>query len=82
MECIGDNGGDVGGLDGALCGVFLVMPADVGMVEWVAGCLDIYGEGVCGLLCLPVLNHGVDRVDEAVLGDRVEEADQIIVGGI
>ena len=82
VECIGNDGGDVGGLDGALCGVFLVMPADVGMVEWVAGCLDIDGEGVCGLLCLPVLNHGVDRVDEAVLGNRVEETDEVIVGGI
>ena len=70
VECIGNNGGDVGGLDGALCGVFLVMPADVGMVEWVAGCVDVNGEGVCGLLCLPLL------------GNRVEEANQIIVGGI
>ena len=46
VECIGDNGGDVRGLDGALCGVFLVMPANVGVVEWVAGCVNINGEGV------------------------------------
>ena len=58
------------------------MPADVGVVEWVPGCVDINGEGVCRLLCLPVLNHGVDRIDEAVLGNRVKKADQVVVGGI
>ena len=82
VECISDNGGDVGSLDGALCGVFLVMPADVGAVERVASCLNVHCEGVCGLLCLPVLNHGVDCVDETVLGNGIEEANQIIVGGV
>ena len=32
------------------------------------------------MLLLPMLDQAVDRVDEAVLGDRVEEANKVIVG--
>ena len=59
-----------------------MVSADVGMVEGVASGVDIHGEGVCGLLLLPVVNHRMNCIDESVLGDRVEEADQVIVGGV
>ena len=82
VECISDDSGDVGGLDGALCGVFLVVSADVGVVEGIAGGLNIHSESVGGLLLLPVLYHGVDCIDQSVLGDRVEEAHQVVVGSV
>ena len=82
VECVGDNGGNVGSLDGTLCGVFLVMSADVGVVEGVACCLNVHCEGVCALLCLPVVNHGVDCIDKTMLGNRVEESHQVVVGGV
>ena len=82
VECISNDSGDVRGLDGALCRVFLVASADVGVVEGVAGGLNIYCESVCGLLLLPVLNHGVNCIDQSVLGDRVEETHQVVVGGM
>ena len=28
------------------------------------------------------MNHGVDCINESALGDRVEESDQVIVGGV
>ena len=59
-----------------------MVSADVGMVEGVASGVDIHCEGVCGLLLLPVVNHRMNCIDESVLGDRVEEADQVIVGGV
>ena len=51
VECIGDNGSNVRGLDRALCGMFLVVSADVGVVEGVAGGVDIHCEGVCVDCC-------------------------------
>ena len=37
---------------------------------------------VCSMLELPSLDHGMDCIDEAVLGYRVEEADEVIVGRV
>ena len=51
VECKGHDGGDVGCLDGALCGVLAMVSADVRMVEGVAGGLDIHCEGVCVDCC-------------------------------
>ena len=82
VERKGHDGGDVGCLDGALCGVLAMVSADVRMVEGVAGGLDIHCEGVCGLLLLPVVNERVNCINESVLWDRVEKADQVIVGGV
>ena len=31
-------------------------------------------------MLLPALGQAVDRADEAVLGDRIEEANKVIVG--
>ena len=50
--------------------------------QQVAGGLGVHGQSVSGLLSLPLLDHGVDRVDEAVLGHGVEEADKVIVGRV
>ena len=52
------------------------------MVERVAGGLNIHRQGVGGLLLLPVVDEGVNCVDESMLGNGVEKADQIIVGGV
>ena len=60
----------------------MVVSADVGVVEGVACGLNIHCEGVCGLLLLPVVNHGVNCVDQSMLGNRVEEANQVVVGGV
>ena len=69
VECISNDSGDVRSLDSALCGVFLVVSADVGVVEGVACGLNIHSESVRGLLLLPVLNHGVNCIDQSVLGN-------------
>ena len=52
------------------------------MVERIAGGLGIHRQGVCGLLLLPVVDEGVNCIDESVLWDGVEETDQVIVGGV
>ena len=46
VERKGHDGGGVGGLDGALRGMLAVVSADVGVVEGVAGGLDIHCDGV------------------------------------
>ena len=53
----------------ALCGM---LSANVGMMERVACRFCVHGQSVSGLLTLPLLDHGVDCIDEAVLGDGVE----------
>ena len=49
VERKGHDGGGVGGLDGALRGMLAVVSADVGVVEGVAGGLDIHCDW-CGLI--------------------------------
>ena len=82
VQCKGDNGSDVGRVKGTLCGMFCVVPANMGMMERIAGGFGVHGQGVCGMLRWPLLDHGVDRIDEAVLGHRAEEADEVIVGRV
>ena len=41
----------------------------------------IHCDGVGGLLLLPVVSHRVNSINESVLGDRVEETDEVVVGG-
>ena len=63
------DGGNVGSLDGTLGRVFAMVPANVGVVERIAGGLDVHRQGVCWLLLLPVVDEGVNRIDESVLWD-------------
>ena len=82
VECKGHNDGDVGGMEGALCGMFCVVSANVGVMKRVASGFCVNGQGVCSMLELPLLDQGMDCIDEAVLGYRVEEADVVIVGRV
>ena len=66
-KCVGHNGRDVCGVDGTLCRVASVVPANVGMVERVASGSGINGQSMGVVLALPLLNKGVNGVNEAVL---------------
>ena len=68
VECKGHNSGDVGCMESALGGVFGVVSANVGVMEGVASGFGINCQGVCSVLVLPLLNHRVNCVNEAVLG--------------
>ena len=64
VECISDDSGDVGGLDGALCRVFLAVSADVGVVEGIAGGLNIHSESVdccCCQCCIMEWTASISR---------------------
>ena len=54
-------------MNGALCGVASVAPADVGVVKRVASGFGVNGQGVGVILALPLLNEGVNSVNQAVL---------------
>ena len=68
VECKGHNGCDVRGVEGALCRMFGVVSAYVGVMERVAGGFGVNGQGVCGILVLPLLYHRMDGINKAVLG--------------
>ena len=67
VECICYNGRDVCSVNGALCGVASAAPADVGVVKRVASGFGVNGQGVGVILALPLLNEGVNSVNQAVL---------------
>ena len=67
VKCVGHNGRDVCGVDGTLCRVASVVPANVGMVERVASGFGVNGKSMGVVLALPLLNKGVDGVNQAVL---------------
>ena len=46
-----------------------VVSANVGMVEWIACGFCVHCEGVSRILVLPVLDHGVDGINKAMLWD-------------
>ena len=48
----GDNGSDVGRVKGTLCGMFCVVPANMGMMERIAGGFGVHGQGVCVCVCV------------------------------
>ena len=54
-------------MDGTLCRVASVMPANVGMMERVASGSGINGQSMGVVLALPLLNKGVNGVNQAVL---------------
>ena len=67
VKCICHNGCNVCSVDGALCRVASVVSADVGVVGRVASGFGVNGKRVCVVLALPLLNKGVDGVNQAVL---------------
>ena len=67
VKCVGHNGRDVCGVDGTLCRVASVVPANVGMMERVASGSSINGQSMGVVQALSLLNKGVNGVDEAVL---------------
>ena len=54
-------------MDGPLSGVLGVMSADVGVVEGITGGFGVNRESVGRILVLPVLDHRVDGINEAML---------------
>ena len=82
VESEGDHGSDVSSVECALRRMLWMVSADMAAVERVATTLGVDGEGVGRLLCLPLLDQGVYGVNEAVLWDRVEKANKVIVGGV
>ena len=82
VECKGHNSSDVGCVEGTLCRMLCVVSANMGMMERVACGFCVHGQGVCSMLELPLLDQGMDCIDEAVFGYRVEEADEVIVGRV
>ena len=81
-ECKGDNGCDVRGVQGTLCGMFGVMSTNMGVVEGVASGFGVDRESVCIGLALPLLDHRMDGVKESVLGDGIEETDKVVIGRV
>ena len=69
-------------MDGALCGVASVVSANVGVMEGIAGSFGVHCQSRGVVLGLPLLNQGMNGVNETVLWDRVEEAHKIIIGGV
>ena len=67
VECKGHNGCDVRGVEGALCRMFGVVSAYVGVMERVAGGFGVNGQSMGSVLALPLLNKGVNGVNQAVL---------------
>ena len=55
------------------------MTANVGELDWVSGCICVHRQGWGVKSVLPAVDQGVDGLDQAVLGDGVEKADQIVV---
>ena len=82
VECKGHNDSDVGRVEGTLCRILCVVSANMGVMERIACGFGVHGQGVCSMLELPLLDQGVDCIDEAVLGYRVEETDEVIVGRV
>ena len=52
-----------------------VVSAHIGVMERIACGFGVYGQGVGGLLSLPLLDQRVDCINKAVLRHGVEEAD-------
>ena len=54
-------------MDSALCRVASVMPANMGVMERIAGGFGVDCESMGVVLALPLLNEGMDGVNQAVL---------------
>ena len=69
VECKSYDGGDVSRVKGALCGMSNMVAANVRVVVRVAGGLGVNGDGVSGLLSLPLLDQAVGCVDQGMVGN-------------
>ena len=67
VECVCHNGCNVLSMDGALCRVASVVPANVGVVERVASGFGVNCKSMGVVLALPLLSEGMDGVNQAVL---------------
>ena len=79
--CLSNNEGNVLGVNGVLLWMVNVVPADVGMLDGIAGELDVNGESGGGVLCAPACAEADDGVDQPLLWYAVEEADEVVVDG-
>ena len=60
-----------------------VVSAHIGVMERIAcGFGVLRSRCVCGLLSLPLLDQRVDCINKAVLRHGVEEAVEVVVGGV
>ena len=59
-----------------------VVLANVGVVERIASGFGVDCKCVGVVLALPLLNERVNGINQAVLGNGVEETDEIVVGGM
>ena len=55
------------------------MAANVGKLDWISGGVGVNRDGWGGKCVLPTVDKALDSLDQAILGDGVEEAYQIIV---
>ena len=67
VKCVCHNGRNVCSVDGTLCRVASVVPANVGVVDRVASGFGVNGQSMGVILALPLLNEGVNGVNQAVL---------------
>ena len=58
------------------------MAANVGKLDWVSSCVGVNRDGWGRECMLPAVDQALDCLDQAVLRDRIEEADQVIVDGM
>ena len=79
VECNFDDGDDVGGVNGALGRVTSVVLADEGKLKWVSCGMEVNSE--CGGIegQLPLGGEALDRIQEPILWDGVEKANEVIV---
>ena len=54
-------------MNDSLCRAASVMPSNMGVMEWIARGVGVNCESMGVVLALPVLNEGMDGVDQAVL---------------
>ena len=55
------------------------MAANVGKLDWISGYVCVNRDGWGRKRMLPAVDKALDSLDQAILGDGIEEANQIIV---
>ena len=67
VQSKGHDGGNVGDVKSALGGVLAMMSSNIGIVKRLSCGDKVDGEGLCGMLLLPMVDEAVYRVNETVL---------------